>query len=71
MTPKTAGPKIWVARSTGVLKVRGVLHRYYAGQTVPSDSPLIRALPDRFELVDMQSAGVVMGPGTSEPDILA
>lgn len=65
------GPKVYVARSTGVVKINGVIHRYIEGRTVPANSPLIKALPDRFALVDLASAGVVIGHESSEPTLLS
>jgi hypothetical protein len=44
-----AGPEILIATSSGVIKLGGTLHRYYAGITkIRADHPLARKFPDRF-----------------------
>ena len=44
----------YVARSSGVIKIRGELYRYAAGRTrVRAGHPLLEVLPDRFEPLDM------------------
>lgn len=39
---------VFVARSSGVFKIKGVLYRYMRGQTFPADHPLLRVRPDAF-----------------------
>lgn len=42
-------PEIYVARSSGVVKIDGQLHNYYAGTTrVRAGHPLIKAVPGGF-----------------------
>jgi hypothetical protein len=42
--------EIFVARSSGVIKVNGVIHRYIRGLTrVPAGHALLKAIPDKFE----------------------
>ncbi len=65
------GPRVWMATQTGVVKINGQVLRYYRGKTVPHDSPLIKALPDRFEMVDLDRTGVIIGPAISEPVVEA
>lgn len=64
-------PKVYVATSSGVIKIKGQIHRYIQGHTVPGDSPLIKALPERFRLVDVAQAGIVIGHESSEPPLNA
>jgi hypothetical protein len=41
---------IFVARSTGVIKVGGTEYRYLKGRTrIAAGHPLLRAIPERFE----------------------
>ena len=43
-------PEVYVARSTGVVKVSGKIYRYIAGRTrVRANHPLLRAMPDKFQ----------------------
>lgn len=47
--PKTKEPEIYVARSSGAIKIDGEVYRYTKGQTrIRSGHPLLGALPDRF-----------------------
>lgn len=51
--PRTKEPEFFVARSSGVIKIAGKRESYTAGQTiVHRDSPLYKALPDRFQPVE-------------------
>jgi hypothetical protein len=59
-SPPTSPTGVFVARSSGVFKIKGVLHRYRVGQTFPPDHPLLRARPDAFEALSF-------GPATPEP----
>ena len=46
----TPTPEIYVARSSGVVKINGVVHRYYRGLTrIPAGHALLRMVPDKFE----------------------
>ena len=50
--PRTKEPKaeIYVARSTGIIRVKGELYTYIAGRTrLRAGHPLLKALPDKFE----------------------
>lgn len=43
-------PVIFIARSSGVIKIAGEIYRYASGRTrVRAGHPLLKALPDRFE----------------------
>ena len=48
--PRTkAEPTVYVARSSGVVNINGVIHRYVQGQTrVRAGHPLLDARPDKF-----------------------
>ena len=47
--PRTKEAEVYVARSTGVVKIDGLIHRYIAGRTrIRAGHPLLRALPDAF-----------------------
>lgn len=48
-SPPTSPTGVFIARSSGVFKIKGVLHRYRVGQTFPGDHPLLRVRPDAFE----------------------
>jgi hypothetical protein len=39
---------VYVARSSGVFKIRGTMYRYARGQTFPAGHPLLRVRPDSF-----------------------
>lgn len=43
---------VFVAVSSGVFRIRGRIHRYHAGQTLPADSPLIALRPSSFRAVE-------------------
>lgn len=46
---RTKEPEVYVARSTGVVKVKGKLYRYIAGVTkVPRGHPLLDVMPGKF-----------------------
>lgn len=46
---KPSEPRIFVARSSGVVKIDGIVHRYVQGQTrVRAGHPLLKARPDKF-----------------------
>lgn len=66
--PRTKEPTIYVARSSGVLKVDGKVHTYYAGRTrVRAGHPLLKAIPDRFEpmKLDYDIEQATAAPGES------
>lgn len=47
---KNPAADIYVARSSGVIRIRGEVHRYFASRTrVRAGHPLLRARPDAFE----------------------
>lgn len=53
-TAATAEPTVYVAISSGVVKIDGVIHRYTADQTrVRADHPLRKRLPDRFKPLEL------------------
>ena len=53
---KAEVPEIFVARSSGVIKVKGVTHRYIRGLTrVPAGHALLKAIPDKFEPMRLES----------------
>lgn len=46
----TPAAEIYVARSSGVVKINGVIHRYIQRVTrVPAGHALLQAIPDKFE----------------------
>ena len=50
--PRKQEPKaeIYVARSTGVIRIKGESFTYIAGRTrVRAGHPLLKALPDKFQ----------------------
>lgn len=50
--------EIYVARSSGVVKVNGTIHRYYRGLTrVPFGHALLKAIPDKFEPMRLEPEG--------------
>ena len=49
MPAKTKEPTIYVANSSGVIKVDGEVYRYSKGQTrIRAGHPILRAIPDKF-----------------------
>ena len=47
--PRTTEPELYVARSSGVIKVKGETITYLAGRTrVRAGHPLLKARPDAF-----------------------
>lgn len=51
---RTKEPEIYVARSSGVIKIAGRTYRYTAGRTrVRAGHELLRALPDKFVPMDV------------------
>lgn len=54
MATRKAEADIYVANSSGVIRVDGVLHRYIRGRTrVRKGHALLRALPGRFDPLDV------------------
>ena len=54
--PQVPKAEIFVARSSGVVKVNGTIHRYYRGLTrVPANHALLKAVPDKFEPMRLES----------------
>ncbi|HEX7100002.1 MAG TPA: hypothetical protein VF377_12255 [Acidimicrobiia bacterium] len=54
MARNTAAPEIYVARSTGVIKIDGKVVTYTAGQTrVRAGHPLLKAVPAKFKPLDL------------------
>lgn len=48
--PKKKEPEIYVARSSGVVKIDGKLHHYYAGSTrVRAGHPLLKKVPNGWK----------------------
>lgn len=66
--PRTKEPDIYVARSSGIIKINGTTYRYLAGRTMfPSGHPVLSALPDRFAPVRLDTVarrGAVTTEGT-------
>jgi len=53
-------PGLYVATTTGVVRIGDKLVRYTRGKTIVDQSdPLVRLLPDRFRLLDISSPEVV------------
>lgn len=53
-TRKAAEADIYVANSSGFIRVDGVVHRYIKGQTrVRAGHPLLRAAPKRFSPLEV------------------
>ncbi len=51
--PRKREPEFFVATTSGVIRVGGKREIYHAGQTiVHRDSPLYRAIPDRFKAIE-------------------
>ena len=51
---KKKGPEIYVANSSGVVKIDGKLHNYYAGTTrVRAGHPLLKAAPGKFKPMEL------------------
>ena len=64
--PKQDEPQIFVARSSGVVKIDGELHHYYAGTTrVRAGHPLLNAAPGMFEpmRLDYETEDATNTPG--------
>ncbi len=65
--PKVKEPEIYVARSSGVVKIDGKLHNYYGGTTrVRAGHPLLKAVPNGFEplKLDYDVEQATAAPGT-------
>ena len=64
--PKTKEATVYVARSSGVIKIDGETYRYNAGQTrVRVGHPLLRVIPDKFApmKVDYEVEQATAAPG--------
>ena len=54
MAGKKKAPEIYVARSSGVVRIDGKLHNYYGGSTrVRAGHPLLKAAPNAFVLMQL------------------
>jgi hypothetical protein len=52
--PKKKEPEIYVATSSGVMKIDGKLHNYYGGTTrVRAGHPLLKAAPGKFKPMEL------------------
>ena len=52
--PRKKEPEIYVARSSGVVKIDGKLHTYYGGTTrVRAGHPLLKAAPGAFKPMEL------------------
>lgn len=52
--PRAKEPEIYVARSSGVIKVDGQVYNYYGGTTrVRAGHPLLKAAPDKFKPLEL------------------
>jgi hypothetical protein len=63
---KEPEPTIYVARSSGVVRIDGVLTNYYAGTTrVRAGHPLLKAAPGKFEpmTLDYETEQATAAPG--------
>lgn len=59
-TARKPDPGLYVANTTGVIRVDGVIYRYTRGKTiVKKGNPLLRALPGRFSPMDITGPEVV------------
>lgn len=57
---KKPEPGLYVATTTGVVKVKGILYRYVSGKTIIRDTdPLLRAVPGSFAPFDISGPEVV------------
>lgn len=57
---KRPEPGLYVATTTGIVRIKGVVYRYTRGKTiVRSNDPLLRALPGSFQPFDIGSPEVV------------
>lgn len=65
--PPTSPTGVFIARSAGVFKIKGVIYRYARGQTFPADHPLLRVRPDAFEALTFApgSGAPAKAPGTA------
>ena len=45
---RTKEVEFYIARRTGVIKIRGKVYEYILGKTYPRNHPLVSALPDKF-----------------------
>ena len=64
---KVKEPEIYVARSSGIVKIDGQLHRYYGGTTrVRAGHPLLKAVPNGFVpmTLDYDVEQATAAPGT-------
>ena len=53
-------PGLYIATTSGVVKVKGVVYRYIGGKTIIRDTdPLLRAVPGSFEPFDIAGPEVV------------
>lgn len=46
--PATSPTGVFVARSSGVFRIKGKLHRYHVGETFPAGHPLLKVRPQSF-----------------------
>lgn len=57
---KRADPGLYVATTTGVVRIKGVVYRYIRGKTIVSHTdPLIKTLPGSFQPLEMSGPEVV------------
>ena len=79
MARKEQQQVLYKARSSGRVRIKGVLHIYAAGRTVlPGDHPLVRHLPGRFlplrlsgaQVVETEPAPIVAEAVVIEPEIV-
>lgn len=57
---KKPEPGLYVATTSGVVKVKGVIYRYIQGKTIIRETdPLLRAVPGSFQPFDIPGAEVV------------
>lgn len=64
--PKSKDPEIFVATSSGVVKIDGRIHNYYGGTTrVRAGHPLLKALPGKFKpmKLDYEVEDATKAPG--------
>lgn len=58
---KKPEPGLYIATTTGVIKVKGVIYRYIGGKTIIRDTdPLLRAAPASFRPFDIPGPEVVV-----------
>lgn len=69
--PKAKEPSIFVARTSGDIKIDGEVYSYRAGRTrVREGHPLLRVIPERFEplKVDYEIEQATAAPGEKRGD---